>query len=549
MHAVTMVFWYASPILSGMAIYLVPLMIGARDLAFPRLNAFTYWAYLFSGILLYISPLLGQSPHAGWFEYAPYTTIAYSPGYGIDFYNLALILLTIATTGGAINLIVTILRLRAPGMTISRMPLFLYSTLTVSFITVFSMPALTAANFMIELDRKWNFRFFNIAHGGQSLLWQQIFWFFGHPWVYIVFLPATGMMSMIIPVFSRRPIVGYAWVAASTVLTGLTGFGVWVHHMFTTGVSMLGMSFFSAASMTISVFTAIQMFAWIATIWKGKAVRTTAMYYAIAFMALLVIGGLDGIVTAVVPLDWQLNDTYWVVAHIHYVFVGANLFPVLAGLYYWMPKMTGRMMNEKLGKISFWVTLVGLNVAFFTMHIVGVEGMPRRIYTYGGGYGWSALNMTITVGAFILGVGLLLNFINFLWSAKYGEVAGRNPWNADSLEWMTESPPPAYNFLHLPTVATRHPLWDEHDEEDDPDGSRIYGEDRYTLSTSWLDGVPFALSFIPRPSLKPFLASVGLLVLFGALVFTQMWVVLGSFLFVLLMVALWLRPTPEGGSA
>ena len=330
MHGITMIFWYAAPILSGFSVYLVPLMIGARDMAYPRLNAFTYWAYLFSGILLYVAPAIGQAPHAGWFSYVPYTDVRYSPGLGMDFYALSLIFLTISTTGGASNFIVTILRLRAPGMVISRMPLFLYSTLTISLVILFALPALTVACVFLELDRRLGTHFFDIVAGGIPTLWQQLFWFFGHPWVYVIFLPATGMISLIIPVFSRRPIVGYPYVAISTILTGVVGFSVWLHHMFTVGMSDLAMSFFSAGSMTISLFTTVTVFAWVATLWKGRPVPTTSMYFALGSVALLVIGGLSGVFTGIIPVDWQAHNTYYVVAHIHYVLIGSNLFPVFA---------------------------------------------------------------------------------------------------------------------------------------------------------------------------------------------------------------------------
>src|SRR6185312_16067572 len=423
MHGTTMIFWYASPILSGFAVYLVPLMIGARDMAFPRLNAFTYWTYLLSGIFLYISPLLGQAPHAGWFAYVPYTLRDYSPGMGMDFYAMALIFLTISTTGGAINFIVTILRLRAPGMAVSRMPLFLYSTLTVSFVILFALPALTANCMFLELDRRWGTHFFQTASGGSTFLWQQLFWFFGHPWVYVIFLPATGMLSLIVPVFSRRTIVGYPFVAIATVLTGVVGFGVWLHHMFTVGMSDIAMSFFSAGSMTIAIFTTIQVFAWLATIWRGRPVATTSMYYAVGSIVLLVVGGLSGVFTGIIPVDWQVHNTYYVVAHLHYVLIGSNVFPVFAGFYYWLPKMTGRMMNERIGKWSFWVMFVGFNVGFFPMHALGMMGMPRRIYTYQQGLGYDGLNMVVTAGAFVLGIGILLSIINLFWSLRYGAVA------------------------------------------------------------------------------------------------------------------------------
>jgi cytochrome c oxidase subunit I len=546
MHGMTMIWWYASPILSGFGVFMIPLMIGARDLAFPRLNAYTYWTYLLSGILLYISPLLRQAPHGGWFAFVPYTNVPYSPAYGMDFYNLALILLTISTTGGAINFIVTILRLRAPGMTISRMPLFLYSTLTVSVVIVFALPALTAANVLLELDRRWHTQFFQVAHGGNPLLWQHLFWFFGHPWVYIIFLPATGMISMIIPVFSRRPIVGYSYVAASTVLTGLVGFGVWMHHMFVTGIAHLTMSFFSAASMTISLFTTVQVFAWVATVWKGRPVLTAAMHYALAFIALIVVGGLSGVATAILPLDWQVTQTYWVVSHIHYVLVGANMFPVFAALYYWFPKMSGRMLNEMLGKVSFWVMFVGFNMAFFTMHVTGVEGMPRRTYTYPSGMGWGGLNMLITVGAFILAVGILLTLINVFTSLKSGEMAVNNPWFADTLEWSTESPPRPYGSVHIPTVVSRHPLWDEHEEEEDPTGERILDQGRLTFSTSWLDGKPFAVSRMPEDTIKPLLAAIGTSVVVGAWVDGLIWLALLGTIFTLASVSVWLWPPKAG---
>ncbi|MGH9325204.1 MAG: cytochrome c oxidase subunit I [Terriglobia bacterium] len=545
MHGLTMIFWYASPILSGFSIFLVPLMAGARDLAFPRLNSFTYYAFLLSGILLYISPFLGQAPHGGWFANVPYTNVTYSPGFGMDFFNASLVLLTISTSANAVNLIITILRMRAPGMAISRMPIFLFSTLTISFVALFAMPALTACNVLLELDRRWGTGFFKPAHGGHVLMWQQLFWFFGHPWVYIVFLPATGMISMIIPVFARRPIVGYTYIVVSTVMTGLVGFGVWVHHMFATGMGELSMSLFSAASMTISIFTIIQVFAWIATIWKGRVVMKTSMYFAVGFIVLIIIGGLDGVITGIMPIDWQITGTYWVVSHLHYLLVGANMFPVFAGIYYWMPKMTGRMMNETLGKLSFWVIFCGFNAAFFTMHALGVEGMPRRIYTYVSGLGWGPLNMFVTVSAFVLGFGILLTIINFFWSVKYGEIAGKNPWNADTLEWATDSPPAPYNTVHIPWVFTRHPLWDEYDEEKDPTGERILDQGRLTFATDWLDAEPLALVRIPDDTIKPMLSAVGMFVIVGALALKLGWVVLPAVIFTLVVTAMWLRPDGE----
>ncbi|HEX6466544.1 MAG TPA: cytochrome c oxidase subunit I [Terriglobales bacterium] len=545
MHGMTMIFWYASPILSGFANYLIPLMIGARDMAFPRLNAFTYWSFLLSGILLYVSAFMGQSPHGGWFAYVPYTSVRYSPEYGMDFYALALIFLTISTTAGAINFIVTIFRLRAPGMAISRMPLFLYSTLTVSFAIVMSLPALTAACVFLELDRRWNMHFFDVAHGGNPLMWQQLFWFFGHPWVYVVFLPATGMVSMLLPVFCRRPIVGYPYVAASTVLTGVVGFGVWLHHMFAVGMSHMAMSFFSAGSMTISIFTAIQVFAWIATLWKGRPIATAAMHFALGFIALIVIGGLNGIFTAIVPVDWQVHDTYFVVAHLHYVLVGANVFPVFAGFYYWLPKITGRMMNELLGKWSFCVMFIGFNLAFFPMHLAGLGGMPRRIYTYQPGLGLEGMNTLATVGAFVLGIGILLSVVNFVISVRTGEIAGKNPWRADSLEWETDSPPAPYGTVHIPTVVSRHPLWDDHEEEHDPEGERVLDGGRFTFATSALDGIPNAISRMPEDTIAPLLLALAMFVFFVALVFQSLWIALAGLVAMFLVSCYWLWPQSE----
>jgi len=547
MHGITMIYWYAAPILSGFANYLIPLMQGSRDMAYPRTNAFTYWSFLLSGVLLYVAPLVGEAPHGGWFAYVPYTLAQYSPGLNMDFYALALLLLTISTTAGAINFVTTIFRLRPPGMAVSRMPLFFYSTLTVSISVILSLPALTAALVFLELDRRWGTHFYDPAKGGDVLLWQQLFWFFGHPWVYIIFLPATGMISMLLPVFSRRPIVGYTYVAFATVLTGLVGFGVWVHHMFAVGAAQMSMSFFSAASMTISVFSAVQVFAWIATVWTGAPVLTTSMWFALGFLAVFVIGGLNGIVTAVIPFDWQLTDTYFVVSHLHYVLVGANMFPVFAAFYYWLPKITGRLMNERLGTISFFTQFIGFNLVFFPMQLLGIIGMPRRIYTYPGKLGWDGMNLLETVGAFILAIGVLISLWNFYTSVilKRGEVAGDNPWNADSLEWDVSSPPPVYGTERIPAVATRHPLWDQFDEHEDPLDERILDHRRVTLVTSALDAEPTGVAKMPEETLTPLLMALTLTLFFGAMVVKAVWVALAAVVLALFVMAAWLWPAPE----
>jgi cytochrome c oxidase subunit I len=547
MHSITMIFWYALPILAGFGNYLVPLMIGARDMALPRLNAFSYWTFLFSGLFLYGSVLIAQAPHAGWFAYVPYTTMRYSPGYGMDFYALALIFLTISTTAGAINFLVTIFQLRAPGMSVSKMPLFMYSSITTYASVIFALPALTAACVFLELDRRWGFHFFDVSHGGLSLLWQQLFWFFGHPWVYIVFLPATGLISMLIPTFARYPMVGYPFIAIATVLTGVVGFGVWFHHMFAVGEPQMSMSFFSAASMTISVFTAVQIFAWIATLWKGRIVVSAALLFTLGFIALLVIGGLNGIVTAVIPVDWQLHDTYFVVSHLHYVLVGANMFPVFAAFYFWWPKLTGRMLNERTGKASFWIMFIGLNLAFFPMQLMGIFGMPRRIYTYPAGMGWTPFNLVATVGAFMLGLGVLISVLSFLGSLRSGVVAGRNPWNADGLEWDLESPPPSYSFVHHPTVVSRHPLWDDHEEAHDPNNERIFDQDRFTLTTTWFEAKPYAVAKMPEDTIMPLVLSLTLMLIFIGLLLTSAWIIVAGLVLSLISTAAWLWPskTPE----
>ena len=545
MHGTTMIFWYASPILAGFANYLVPMFIGARDMAYPRLNAFTYWTFLLSGVLLYISPFMGMAPRAGWFAFAPFTEPMFSAGRHMDFFSFALIFLTISTTAGAINFVATIFRLRAPGMSLDRWPLFLWSTTTTSWVIVFSLPALTVALVFLELDRLFDTHFYTPGGGGDPLLWQQLFWIFGHPWVYIIFLPATGMISMIVPTFSRRPLVGYVWVATATVLTGLVGFGVWVHHMFATGLPQISLSFFSAASMTIATFTVIQVFAWVGTIWTGRPVLKTPMLFALGFIFNLVIGGLSGVMTAVIPFDWQLHDTYFVVAHIHYVLIGANVFPVFAAFYYWLPKITGRMMNETLGKWNFWLMFVGMNIGFFTMHITGLLGMPRRVFTYGADSGWTAANLVTTGGAYLFAIGVIVGVFNFFWSRKRGEPAGPNPWNASTLEWSSSSPPPKYGVERIPTVTSRNPLWDDHDEEADPDDDRILDRGEETLATSTLDAVDGFVAKMPEHSLYPLITSLLLMGIFLALVFKALWVALAFAIATVLSIGGWMWPNKE----
>jgi cytochrome c oxidase subunit 1/cytochrome c oxidase subunit I+III len=460
MHGTTMIFLVVMPALIGFANYFVPLMIGARDMAFPRLNAMSYWLLLFGGLLLHFSVLAGGTPSAGWFSYAPLSETPFSSNSGIDYWIMALLILGIGTVAGSINMIVTILTLRAPGMTLRRVPLFVWMVFINSFLIIGAMPALNAAIVMLLIDRQLEAHFFLANQGGSPLLWQHFFWTFGHPEVYIMALPAFGMISEVIPVFSRKPIFGYGFVAASTVAIGLLSFGVWAHHMFTVGLGHTADLFFAAASMAIAVPTGIKVFNWIATMWGGSIRFTTAMCFAIAFIIQFVVGGLSGITFAVAPIDWQMHNTYYVVAHFHYVLFGGTLFGMLAGLYYWFPKLSGRMLSEKLGKWQFWLTVIGFNLTFFIQHFLGFMGMPRRVYTYPDLPGWGAINLLSTCGAFILGFAMLLLGVNILWSLRRGRCAPDNPWEAWTLEWATTSPPPAHNFDRVPPIRGRRPLWD-----------------------------------------------------------------------------------------
>jgi cytochrome c oxidase subunit 1/cytochrome c oxidase subunit I+III len=461
---------------------------------------------------MYASFAIGQAPNAGWFNYTPLASVKYNSGLNIDFYCLGLMFLGIATTVGAANSIVTILKLRAPGMSIDRMPLFMWSSLTMSAAVIFCMPPLTAALGFLELERRWNFVFFDPSHGGSPLLWQHLFWVFGHPWVYIVFLPATGMLSMVVPTFSRRPMVGHTYMALATVVTGLIGFGVWVHHMFATGLPQLSMSFFGGASMTVSIPSAVTIFGWLATMWYGRVVLATPMLFAMAFIFQFVIGGMSGVMTAAVPFDWQVTDTYFVVAHIHYVLAGGTLFGVMAALYYWVPKMFGFLMSERLGKASFWLMFIGFNVAFFPMHISGLMGMSRRVYTYSAASGFGTMNMLSTIGAYVLALGLLLTLWNFIRSRTAGEVAGDNPWGAASLEWLATSPPEHFNFAHIPVVHSREPLWDGGYTP-----GPVYDNARLTPRTSTLDATLEEPVEMPNDSVWSIVMPLTLLLTFAAL--------------------------------
>jgi cytochrome c oxidase subunit I+III len=523
MHGTTMMFLFAVPALSGFGNYFVPLMIGSRDMAFPRLNSFGYWAFLGSGIFLYTSFLVGSAPDNGWFNYVPLGGTDYTPGVNIDFYVLGLVFLGVATTGGAINFVVTILKLRAPGMSINRMPIFVWGELALGLAIVFAQPALTAGLVMLELDRKFEFNFFDAGAGGDPVLWQHLFWIFGHPWVYIIVLPAFGLVSMMIPALSGRRIIGYTYIVLAEMAVALIGFGVWAHHMFAVGIPQIALSFISASSFLVTIPSAIQVFAWLATLVAGRPRLKTPMLFVLGFIVVFVIGGLSGVMFAAIPFDQQTTDSYFVVAHFHYVLIGGAVFPIFGGLYYWLPKMTGRLLSEGLGKVSFWLMFAGFNLAFFPMHISGLLGQPRRTYTYEGGLGWDVWNLMATVGSFVLALGVLVTLVNWFRSAKFGRPAGDDPWGGETLEWSTTSPPPEYNFETIPAVRSLHPMWDQPELQKGPqrpeDGAYVLADGHETLGTSMLDAGPQAILRMPHESPWPVALTVALMAsLYGVLV-------------------------------
>ncbi len=460
MHGTTMIFLVVVPILAGFGNYLVPLMIGARDMAFPRLNALSYWLFLLGGIILYASWFAaGGAPKAGWTGYAPLSD-SYTPGHGQDLWILSLHVLTLASLAGAINFLVTIQNMRTAGMTWMRMPLFVWSIEVYAALLVVALPSLSAGLTLLLLDRTVGTHFFLPAHGGNALLWQHVFWFFGHPEVYIMILPAMGMISEVIPVFARKPIFGYTAIALSTIAIGFFSMLVWAHHMFTVGLPGYLQGFFMISSMIIAVPTGIKIFNWLATTWRGNLHFDTAMLFALGFIAVFTIGGLSGIFVAAYPFDWQAQDTYYVVAHLHYVLFGGSIFGIFAGLYYWWPKIFGKMLDERLGKLSFWLTFVGMNLTFFPMHMLGLLGMPRRIYTYYHGGIWEWYNLTSTIGSGVMALGIAVFLVNVVKTSRSGPRAVNDPWLADTLEWYTTSPPPPHNFAKVPYVSSPRPLRD-----------------------------------------------------------------------------------------
>ncbi len=459
MHGTTMVFLFVVPVMAGFGNYVVPLMIGARDMAFPRLNALSFWLLLFGGIAFY-SSLFFDPPAAGWTSYAPLSDDAFLSSGGVDAWIFLIHLTGLSSLIGSINFVATIHNMRARGMSWGRMPLFVWAILIYSYLLILALPSVAAAVTMLLTDRHFGTDFFDPTGGGDPLLWQHLFWFFGHPEVYIMALPAFGIISEILPVFARKPIFGYKAIAAATVAIAFLGMLVWAHHMFATPTSTVVLAFFMLSSFTIAVPTGIKIFNWIATLWRGSIVMRTPLYFAAALPATFVIGGISGVILAIFPVDWQLTDTYFVVAHLHYVLFAGSVFGILAGLYYWFPKITGRLMSDGLGKLSFWTIFIGFNMTFLVQHSAGLSGMPRRIYDYPGDAGWTTYNLISTIGSFILGVGVLITLVNVLVSLKRGRRAGNDPWRGNTLEWFTQSPPPENNFDVVPRIRSVEPMKD-----------------------------------------------------------------------------------------
>jgi cytochrome c oxidase subunit 1 len=547
MHGSTMMFLFAVPIVEAFAIYLVPLMIGTRNVAFPRMNNFGYWTYLIGGVLLWVAFALNIGPDAGWFAYVPLSGPGFSPGKRIDVWAQMITFTEIAALVAAVEIVVTVFKLRCPGMGLNRLPLFVWSMLIMAFMVIFAMPAVMVSSTMLAMDRLVDTHFFNPAEGGDALLWQHLFWFFGHPEVYIIFIPATGFVSAIVSTFARRPIFGYPAMVLALIATGFLGFGLWVHHMFATPLPQLGASFFTAASMMIAIPGGIQVFCWLATLRLGRVVLRAPLLYALGFIALFVAGGLSGVMQASVPLDLQVHDSYFVVAHFHYVLIGGAVFPLLGALLYWLPKMSGRMPSERLGRWSFGVLFVGFNVTFFPMHLLGLGGMPRRVYTYGAHTGWATGNVVASLGAIVLTAGLVLFAVNVVWTLRRGAPAGDNPWGASTLEWATASPPPSYNFAYLPTVDDRDPLWSPTAQ---PVVTGLRTDEREILVTDPIDATPDHRQPLDGDSIWPLLTAVAAGIGVITAIFTPWGVTIGAILCAITLTGwFWPRAEPSAGAA
>jgi len=513
-HGMTMIFWFIIPMTTGaFGNYLVPIMVGARDMAFPRMNALSFWIFAGSGILLYAGMAAGAGPDAGWFNYVPLSARLFDPGRNIEIYTLSLALNGMASTLTSANLIVTIFKLRAPGMSFNRMPLFCWAFLAASLGLIFALPSLTVDLLFLYLQRNLGFHFFDVAHGGSSFLWQHLFWFFGHPEVYILIVPAFGIATEIIPAFTRRKMLAFPLIAIAEILVVFIGFGVWAHHMFATGLPSTTLVFFAAATSMVVIPSTIQVFAWSMSILTGRPRFTTPLLFIVGFIVMFVVGGLTGVMFLAIPFDQQVTDTYFVIAHFHYIIFGAAVFPIFGGMYYWFPKVTGKLYFERPGQISFWILFVGTNLLFFPMHIVGLLGMPRRVYTYPGNVGWTSYNLLETVGGYITAIGILFLFANLVVSYLRGAPAGPDPWHGPTLEWTIPSPPPEYNFATIPTVTSAYPNWDG----DAPVSIALDAGHKQHVSTI-SDGWTAEIVDMPHASPWPILLAATLTICFALLV-------------------------------
>jgi cytochrome c oxidase subunit I len=526
MHGSTMMFLFAVPVMEAFAVYFVPLMVGTRNIAFPRLNAFSYWIFLFGGCFLWIAFLFNVGPDVGWFAYVPLSNLQYNPSKRADVWAQMITFTEVAALAVAVEIVVTVFKQRAVGMTLDRIPVFVWAMLVTSFLILFAMPAVMIASTTLILDRLVNTHFYDTASGGNVLLWQHLFWFFGHPEVYIIFIPGTGMVSMIIATFAGRPVFGYTIIVLSLIATGFLSFGLWVHHMFVTGLPQLGASMFTASSMLIAVPSGLQIFCWLATLWDGRPVYRTPLLFVLGFFAIFVLGGLSGVMVASVPIDMQVHDTYFVVAHFHYVLIGGAVFPLVGAVYYWFPKITGRMLNERLGRWNFWLAFISFNVAFFPMHFLGLMGMPRRVYTYTREMGWDYLNLLSSAGAVVFAASFAVLIVNVILSLRRGALAGDNPWGASTLEWATSSPPPPYNFSRIPVVTHRDPLWA--DGGNLPVVAGLSIERREVLLSSVAVAEPHTREASPEPSIWPLLTAIATTIFFVGSIFTPWAVVWGT---------------------